>query len=70
VEGGTSIFGEDEVPLKSVQKLLLARPVGLEKLRLFRGTPVCSRQAPISQPTAIGFRQSYGWSQPYCNRSE
>jgi hypothetical protein len=29
-------------------------PVGLEKLRLFRGTPVSSRQAPISQPTAIG----------------
>jgi hypothetical protein len=29
-------------------------PVGLKKLRLFRGTPVCSRQTPILQPTAIG----------------
>jgi hypothetical protein len=28
--------------------------VELEKLRLFRGTPVCSRQAPIPQTTTIG----------------
>jgi hypothetical protein len=45
---------EDEVLLKFVQSFSSIVPVGLWKLRLFRGTPVCSRQTPILQPTAIG----------------
>jgi hypothetical protein len=47
-------FGEDETLLKFVQSFSSIGPVGLKKLRLFRGTPVCSRQTPILQPTAIG----------------
>jgi hypothetical protein len=45
--------GEDEVLLKYVQSISSFGPVGLKRLRLFRGTPVCSRQTPILQPTAI-----------------
>jgi hypothetical protein len=55
VERGRRL-GEDEVLLKSVQSILSNGPVGLWKLRLFRGTPLCSRQTPILQPTAIRFR--------------
>jgi hypothetical protein len=55
VEKGTSISGEDEVLLKSVQSFSSYGPVGLWKLCLIRGTPVCSRQTSILQPTAIGF---------------
>jgi hypothetical protein len=47
-------FGEDETLLKSVQGFSSIGPVGLKKLRLFRGTPVCSRQTPVLQPTTIG----------------
>jgi hypothetical protein len=54
VEGGTSIWEEDETLLKFAHSISWIGPVGLKKLRLFRGTPVCSRQTPILQPTAIG----------------
>jgi hypothetical protein len=47
-------FGEDETLLKSVQSFSSIGQVGLKKLRLLRGTPVCSRQTAILQPTAIG----------------
>jgi hypothetical protein len=40
------------VLLKFIQSISSNGPVGLWKLRLFRGTPVCSRQTPILQPTA------------------
>jgi hypothetical protein len=68
VWGGTSI-GEDEVLLKLIQSVFSNGPVGLWKLRLLRGTPVCSRQTRILQPTAIGSHLFHGWSQPCCNRS-
>jgi hypothetical protein len=47
-------LGEDETLLKFVQSISPFVPVGLKRLRLFCGTPVCSRQTPILQPTAIG----------------
>jgi hypothetical protein len=52
--GGKRRFGEDKMLLKFVQTISSIGPVELKKLRLFRGTPVCSRQTPILQPTAIG----------------
>jgi hypothetical protein len=47
-------FRGDETLLRYVQSFSSSGPVGLKKLRLFRGTPVCSRQTPVLQPTAIG----------------
>jgi hypothetical protein len=62
-------FGEDETLLKFVQSISSIGPVGLKKLRLFRGTPVCSRQTPILQPTAIGVAGSTVGANRTCKRS-
>jgi hypothetical protein len=51
---GTPILEEGKTLLKFVQSISPIGPVGLKKLRLFRGTPVCSRQTPVLQPMAIG----------------
>jgi hypothetical protein len=62
-------FGEDETLLKFVQSFSSIGPVGLKKLRLLRGTPVCSRQTPILQPTAIGVAGSTVGVNRICKRS-
>jgi hypothetical protein len=62
-------FGEDETLLKFVQSISSVGPVGLKKLRLFRETPVCSRQTPILQPTAIGGVGSTIGASRICKRS-
>jgi hypothetical protein len=62
-------FGEDETLLKFVQSISSIGPVGLKKLRLFRGTPVCSRQTPILQPTANGGVGSTVGANRICKRS-
>jgi hypothetical protein len=41
-------LGEDETLLKSVLSFSSIGPVGLKKLRLFRGTPVCPRGRALS----------------------
>jgi hypothetical protein len=60
---------ENETLLKFVQGFSSIQPVGLKKLRLFRGTPVCSRQTPILQPTAIGVAGSTVGANRICKRS-
>jgi hypothetical protein len=62
-------FGEDETLLKFVQGISSIGPVEHEKLRLFRGTPVCSRQTPILQPIAIGVVGSTVGANRICKRS-
>jgi hypothetical protein len=62
-------FGEDETLLNFVRSISSIGPVGLKKLRLFRGTPVCSRQTPILQPTAIGDVGSTVGVNRVCKRS-
>jgi hypothetical protein len=60
---------EDETLLKFVQSIFPFVPVGLKRLRLFRGTPVCSRQTPILHPTAIGFVGTTVGANRICKRS-
>jgi hypothetical protein len=62
-------FGEEETLLKFVQSISSIGPVGPKKLRLLRGTPVCSRQTPILQPTANGGVGSTVGANRICKRS-
>jgi hypothetical protein len=62
-------LGEDETLLKFFQSMSSFGLVGLKRLSLFRGTPVCSRQTPILQPTAIGDVGSTVRANRICKRS-
>jgi hypothetical protein len=52
--GGTSVLGGRIAADLRSEHLLILDIVGLKRLHLFHGTPMCSWQIPILLPTAIG----------------